>query len=208
MRVPILLVRHAVGYHNLAYDDKCLVEFHDALLTPSGKKEARLHAPYILEHVSGAGPVQVFVSPLRRCLQTCAAMLSEAEKSTAFHRPVGARVLMEYSSYKDSAGHPVGYLKRHFPWCDWNELEQCPQNWWSRSYRLDTERSNEALKYLRDKARYGPVVAFSHGNIINRMTGHSLHNCEGVISVDNGKSWRRIYLGRSPSRDSPRRRMC
>ena len=205
---PILLVRHAVGYHNLAYDDECSVEFYDALLTPSGIREAKAVAPHILIHICASSPVQVFVSPLRRCVQTCAAMLSKADPTTAFHRPVAARVLMEHSSHEDSAGHSARHMARHYPWCDWSVLRQCPEVWWSKSYRLDKSRATAALAYLREKARVGPVLAFSHGNIIQRMTGHSLHNCEGAISFDHGRTWKRIHLGRSPSRTAPRPRMC
>lgn len=206
----IVLVRHAVGYHNLASDDGCDLEVYDAKLTPAGRREARRHAKGVfgLLPSSSKRPV-VLVSPLRRCLQTCLCMLDAVDPSGRLETPVVEPLLVESSAGDDSAGHPVGFLRRYYPDFDWRPLDVAPSEWRARRFRMDRERPARARAALLRRARLDPVVAFTHGNLIAEITGHSLHNCEAVVSTNMGRSWRRYRIGKSPSRlDTRRSRMC
>ena len=209
---PVLLVRHAVGLHNLAEDDGCDdLDVYDAKLTPAGRREAQDHATAVLSLIRGRAGQEVVVlcSPLRRCLQTCACMLQHAESALAFFQPRVSRLLVESSSYQCCAGHSVAYLKQHFWGFDWSAMEQEPAMWWSARYRMDRDRPARALDSLFAHAESHAVVAFTHGDLIERMTGHSLHNCEAVVSFDRGRHRKRYHIGKSPSRlRAQRRRLC
>lgn len=200
---PVLLIRHAVGVHNLADDDDCdEVDVYDAELTRAGRREAKQHAADILKliHTRAKREVIVLCSPLRRCLQTCKCMLQYADPTVAFFQPRVSRLLIESSSYECCAGHFVSYLKQHFGGFDWSDMEQAPAVWWSTKYRLDRTRPVRALNELFSYSELYPVVAFTHGDLIERMTGHSLHNCEAVVTFDKGRHWARYDIGKSPSR--------
>ena len=209
---PVLLVRHAVGLRNLAEDDGCgELDVYDAKLTRAGRREAQDHATAVLDLIRGRAGQEVVVlcSPLRRCLQTCACVLQHADSVLAFFQPRVSRLLVESSSYECCSGHSVAYLKQHFSGFDWSAMEQKPDMWWSALYRMDRDRPARALDSLFAHAEFHPVAAFTHGDLIERMTGHSFHNCEAVVSFDGGGHWRRYHIGKSPSRlRAKRRKLC
>lgn len=193
---PIVLIRHAVGYHNIQYDANIPMKdvMRDATLTNSGEREARVACPKIIKwsKVSPENSV-VLTSPLRRCLQTCINMLSQYNLSRL---PIAHSDLIEIGDGPDCKGTEVAHLKKKFPMFEWSKIEE--GNWWR--HRNQPQRPSRALRMLRGYAKYRSVIAFTHGNLIEDITDVHLHNCEAIMSRDGGKTWEHLVLGRSRSR--------
>lgn len=205
---PIVLIRHAVGEHNLRSDDECDTDSYDALLTPAGRREAELHGFNILNTIK-KNKITIFTSPLRRCLQTCYYMLKSSPKRLRYEKPKPLALLIENDEWESSSGHTVQYLRQHFHGFDWSELYQgnVPDTWWNLSFRMNRSRLKECMNVLQDQCLLTPVVAFTHGNFIRSVTKISVHNCEAVVSYDSGKTWSKLYeIGKSLSRLNERRK--
>ena len=110
----VILARHGQGYHNVAYDkygEKAWYDYwsrlngdqdgnwFDAELTPLGKKQAlETGNTYLTNMTDGLQrlPDKFFVSPLRRCLDTC---IREWEPIFAKHKPANSTVHVKVIEY-------------------------------------------------------------------------------------------------------------
>ncbi|XDT05878.1 Histidine phosphatase superfamily (branch 1) [Nakaseomyces glabratus] len=110
----VILARHGQGYHNIGYDrygEKAWYDYwarldgdqygnwFDSELTPLGKKQAlEAGQTYLTNLTDGLQrlPDKFFVSPLRRCLDTC---IREWEPIFAKHKPANSTVHVKVIEY-------------------------------------------------------------------------------------------------------------
>ena len=214
----IVLVRHGVAFHNLWSEDGCEYDaahrdqLYDAHLTPAGRRETAEHAADVFRLFGRARNVDVYTSPLRRCLQTCRYTLEHAPATFKLSAPRPTPLLVEFSDDIESDGHTIEHLQHYFHGFDWSHFyahDDVTSPWWKRTYRTSPSRVRRLREFLREAAARRSLLAFSHGYIIYKLSGIHVHNNDAVYSNDGGRTWSHLTFGKSASRlRHTRRRRC
>jgi len=167
--MEVTLVRHGESESNAG-----LTDFLDSPLTPLGEQQADLTA----ERLRGDGLTRVYVSPLRRALQTIAPICAATG--------LGAEVYSEVCEYFSSdpflqfPGLSPEAIRAEFPFTFLSKTSPCEPVWWPQQLENDqmiyarAERVRDALLGLYGQTEER-IVIVSHAETVGRLIEAFLH---------------------------------
>jgi broad specificity phosphatase PhoE len=185
MPIKIILVRHGEAEHNVAFhrDGESVFQdpqYADAPLTETGRTQAR----ELGKKLSSYKILDIWSSPLSRCIQTAEEIFEETEAENLYlhdnflerqgdERPCNLR------RFKSE-------IQSMFPGWDCECLPEVPAYWAEQETNGSLHQRMFMmilhLKFLyRDAAEGSHVIIVSHGDAISTMTKQTLKNAEFII---------------------------
>lgn len=153
-----------------------LTDFLDSSLTPLGVEQAKRTA----RRLAGAALTKVYVSPLRRTLQTIAPTCAETGLKAEVYADICEYFNAVWPGYKTFPGLSPAQIQEQFPFAFFGHTFPCGETWWPQELENDALMSARAVR-VRDAllGLYADtdehVLIVSHAETVGRLTEAFLH---------------------------------
>ncbi|BDI34490.1 hypothetical protein CCAX7_65410 [Capsulimonas corticalis] len=142
----------------------------DSDLTPLGEAQAERTG----EHLATLGVDRIYVSPLRRTLQTIAPYCRIAHARAHLYPQVCEYFSPNYPAFKTFPGLSPTDLRKQFPFVDIDPASGCDDVWWPQQLENDDIIYARAVKVRESlKAQFGDTDAHllivSHSDVVGRL---------------------------------------
>lgn len=185
MAPKFIFLRHGEAEHNVAFHQTGTSVFtdskyEDAPLTEKGIAQA----VEARKQLSSLKILDVWCSPLTRCLQTALEVFEEVNVEDMYVHD--SLIERQGGGHVCNTRKPKGELKKHYPFFDMKSIPELPSLW--------VERESEYILYQRlfmfmklleniykDEDSDSYVLIVGHGDAFQTFLGKSLKNAEYVI---------------------------
>ena len=163
--MKLFLLRHGQSQNNAGLTDHL-----DSDLTPLGEAQAARTG----EHLTTLAIDHVYVSPLRRTLQTIAPYCLLAHARAQLYPQVCEYFSANYPAFKEFPGLAPSRIREEFPFVDVDPASGCDDVWWPQEFENDDIVYARAVK-VRDAltAQFGDtdthVLIVSHADVVGRL---------------------------------------
>jgi broad specificity phosphatase PhoE len=163
--MKLFLLRHGQSQNNAGLTDNL-----DSDLTPLGEEQAQRTG----EHLKTLGIGRIYVSPLRRTLQTIAPYCLSASARAHLYPQVCEYFSANYPAYKEFPGLAPAEIRKQYPFVDIDPVNGCDDVWWPQEFENDDIVYARAVK-VRDslQAEYGNtdehLLIVSHSDVVGRL---------------------------------------
>ncbi len=162
--MDVFLLRHGQSEYNIGLTDHL-----DSPLTDWGQRQAARAA----ERLAGEGLSHIYVSPLRRTLQTVAPLC----RMTGLPAEATPDACEYFSSrsYLQFPGMTREETEREFPFVQWSDEFPCEPQWWPQQTETDAHIYARAVR-VRDRllehfaGTDKHVLIVSHADTVGRLT--------------------------------------
>ena len=163
--MELFLVRHGQSEYNIG-----LTEYLDSGLTPLGRAQADRTAARLADE----GLTHVYVSPLRRTLQTAGPICAAAHLRGEVMADVCEYFSADNPAYHQFPGLSPAEMEREFPWAFVGDSFPCELPWWPQTLETPimlvrrAEQARDALLRLHAETDHR-ILVVSHADTVGRL---------------------------------------